>query len=108
MGKTMKTIRQIQETLPWSIAYSEAFQASPLHYKDFQHALVHVVKAAGKLAAMIDDHDHGRVVEDPNVPKYLADLVICSIRMANVAPGGKIDLQEAVEARISQKNGTPR
>lgn len=106
----MKTIKEIQDTLPWSIAYGEAFKASPVAYKDFQHALIHVVKAAGKLSALIDDMDHDRLgpFGYVDVPKYLADLVICSVRMANVAPCGKIDLQEAVEDRISQKNGTPR
>lgn len=106
----MKTIKEIQDTLPWSIAYGEAFKASPVDYKDFQHALIHIVKAAGKLSAMIDDLDHDRLgpLGCSETPKYLADLVICSIRMANVSPIGKIDLQEAVEARISQKNGVPR
>jgi hypothetical protein len=36
--------------------------------------------------------------------KYLADLVICAIRMASVAPGGPIDLERAVIRRIESKN----
>ncbi len=100
-------ILQIQNQLPWGIEYSEAFQQSPSPFKDFQHALLHVTKAGGKLAAIVEDADHGRpnLFPKQDVEKYLADLVICAMRMANTNPTGKIDLQRAVIDRLESKNG---
>lgn len=106
MTKRELTLREIQERQPWSIAYSQRFYESRIEHKDFAHALLHVQKAAGKLAAMVDDGDHGRPLEFKDAPKYLADLVNCALRMANTIPSGKIDLHEALLERIAQKNGT--
>lgn len=50
-------ILEIQERLPWGIAYGEGFKLNPTTYKDFQHAMVHVSKAAGKLWTMVEDAD---------------------------------------------------
>lgn len=99
-------ITEIQEKLPWGKFYSERFRALDLPYKDFQHALAHVAKATGKLFAMIDDADHGVEPAFPkaDVEKYLADLVICAIRAANVNPSGSFDLGAAVVRRIEDKN----
>jgi hypothetical protein len=100
-------MREMQLTLPWSVKYSRDYRANPQTHKDFAHALTHVVKAAGKLAAVIDDYDHRReTVLDPKAKDYLADLVICAMRMANTAPGGMIDLFAAVQARVIDKNFT--
>ena len=62
--------------------------------------------------ALADDMDHDReVADDPSLrernAKYVADLVVCALRCANVFPGGVIDLQRAVEDRITEKNSTP-
>lgn len=105
------TLRQLQLNLPWSIRYSRDFRASPIAHKDFAHALTHVGKAAGFLHALVDDMDHDRDVADNSAAvreraeKYIADLVICAMRMANTLPGGVLDLQRAVQHRIESKNG---
>jgi hypothetical protein len=104
-----KTIRELQSSLPWTIRYSQDFRSSPQTHKDFAHALHHVSKAAGKLHALADDMDHDReVADDPTLrerhAKYAADLVVCALRIANTFPGGVIDLQRAVEDRITTKN----
>lgn len=104
------TLRQLQTSLPWTIRYSQDFRANPQTHKDMSHALLHVVKATGKLCALADDMDHDReVADDPTLreryAKYAADLVVCALRIANEFPGGHIDLQEAVVNRIQTKNG---
>lgn len=106
----MKTLREIQTSLPWTIRYSRDYRANPQTHKDFAHAIVHVHKAAGKLSALVDDMDHDReIADDPTLRerygKYLADLVVCALRAANTFPGGVVDLQAAVEGRITEKNG---
>lgn len=109
-----RTIRQLQTNLPWSSNYSRDFLASTVKHKNLVHALSHVGKAAGKLYGLVDDMDHGLAIdEDPTLHdqfgKYVADLVICSLRIANEFPGGALDLQKAVEARIERnwkKNST--
>lgn len=106
---TDKTIRELQTMLPWTIRYSRDFRASPQPHKDFTHALLHVGKALGKLMALADDMDHDReVADDPTLrerhAKYLADLVVCALRASNMFPGGVVDLQTAVETRITTKN----
>lgn len=101
-------IRDLQQTLPWTIRYHKDFRASPVKHKDFQHAHLHVVKALGKIATIIDEAEHGgNLFERDDLEKYLADLVICAMRMANTSPGGVIDLQSAVEDRIVKKNPKP-
>lgn len=99
------TIRQLQTQLPWTVHYHHDFRASPMTHKDFAHALLHVQKASGKLAAVVNDAEHGgsEFMAD-EVDRYIADLVVCALRMANTCPGRTIDLQRAVEDRIENKN----
>lgn len=101
----MISIRQLQSKLPWTTHYHRDFRSSPMTHKDFAHALLHVHKAAGKLAAIINDAEHGGSEFKPEeVDPYIADLVICSLRMANTCPGRIIDLESAVVDRIEKKN----
>jgi hypothetical protein len=97
-------LRKLQTSLPWSVHYSRDFRANPQAHRDFAHALAHVHKAGGKLAAIVDDFDHLRETEDERAHDWLADLVICALRMANTMPGGVIDLQDAVLTRLAAKN----
>lgn len=104
-----KTIRELQSGLPWTGHYHRDFRATPMTHKDFAHGLLHVHKAGGKLAAMVNDAEHGGVewadeAVRAEVGKYLADFVICALRMANTCPDGVIDLQRAVEDRLEAKN----
>lgn len=103
------SLRSIQARLPWTIRYSQDFRLNPLTHKDFQHALIHVGKAVGKLFELCDDCDHDRNVADSKelkeqYSKYIADLVLCALRMANVFPGGVIDLEGELINRIESKN----
>lgn len=106
---TDKTIRELQTSLPWTIHYSNDFRNNPQSHKDFQHALLHVIKAFGGLATIIDQNEHkgfdfSLLENRKEVEKYIADLVICALRMANTCPDGVIDLQNIVENRIQSKN----
>jgi hypothetical protein len=108
----MATLRELQTNLPWTIRYSRDFRSSPTTHKDFAHALHHVSKAAGKLHALADDMDHDREVADDSTlrerhAKYIADLVVCALRLANTFPGGVVDLERAVVDRIETKNAAP-
>lgn len=100
-------IRTIQEKLPWGLPYAPGFKVSTIEYKDFQHTLLHVTKATGKLSAIVEDADHGRFPYFPagDVQKYCADLVICAMRLANTNPSGSFDLLGAVIHRLESKNG---
>jgi hypothetical protein len=105
----MTTIRSLQTRLPWTGHYHRDFRNSPMTHKDFGHALLHVHKAGGKLASIVNDAEHGGAFWENHatrfsVQKYLADLVICALRMANTCPEGVIDLEDAVMRRISSKN----
>ena len=100
------SLTELQKQLPWTVKYSGDFRANPQSHKDFAHALLHVTKASGKIASLIDDYDHRRESEMPHIKLegYIADLVICALRMANTFPGSSIDLQTAVECRLELKN----
>jgi hypothetical protein len=99
------TLRELQTQLPWTIHYHHDFRASPMAHKDFDHALLHVMKAVGKLAAVVNDAEHGGSdFKSGDVDPYIADLVVCALRMANTVPGRTLDLQNAVEKRIEMKN----
>jgi len=90
-------LRFLQNELPglWTDEqYSSQFRASPSQYKDFQHALNHIVKATGRLIEMVELADHGHASDTfpcADLRKYLADLVICALRAAVKAPGGAIN-----------------
>lgn len=100
-----KSLRELQANLPWTIHYHRDFRASPMAHKDFAHALLHVHKAAGKLAALVNDAEHaGCEFKPEQTDAYVADLVVCALRMANTCPGRVIDLQRAVIDRIEKKN----
>jgi hypothetical protein len=101
----MTTIRELQVSLPWTVHYHHDFRASPMSHKDFGHALLHVQKAAGKLAAVVNDAEHGGSEFKPEeVDNYIADFVVCALRMANTIPGRHLDLEKAVIDRIQTKN----
>ena len=59
--------------------------------KNFAHALLHVQKACGKLAAVVNDAEHaGSEFKADEVDCYVADLVVCALRMANTCPVGRL------------------
>lgn len=100
-------LRDLQTNLPWTIKYSTDFRSNPQAHKDFAHTVHHVVKA---VAAFVDDMDHDRALAIDFVKnreeygKYVADLVVCALRLANTFPGGTLDLESAVVNRIESKN----
>ncbi len=102
------SLEMLQAELPWGANdYNETFQKSPAIHKDFQHALVHVLKALGKLSSFAEAADHAEDVNFPydEISKYLADVVICTVRMANTKPNARVDLAKAVLDRIEEKMG---
>lgn len=105
----MGNVQRLQDGLKklWTDElYSDQFRSSPSKYKDFDHALKHVRKAAQALENMTEEADHGADSFDANaVKKYVADLMICAIRLANVSPTGALDLEDAVFDRIERKMG---
>lgn len=77
---------------------------NPSHDDQRLHAILHAVKAAGKLAMILESEGHfGRPGEPvaAEQPKYAADLVISAIRLSVVCG---FDLEEAVRARQEQRN----
>lgn len=81
------------------------FDEAAMTHKDFGHALLHVTKACGKLATVVNEAEHGGSEFKPeDVDRFVADLVVCALRMANTCPGRTIDLQRAIEDRIENKN----
>jgi hypothetical protein len=105
-------LSEIQEDLnrTWTLeSYSAEFKDMKLPYRDFDHSLKHVMKATGKLVAIVEEADHGHEssFSTQKVANYLADLVICAIRMASKHPYGEIDIEKAVMDRIREKSDTP-
>lgn len=104
-------IKAIQESLPhwWNDStYPDEFNNEPAPHRSYTHALGHAMKALGNLAALSDALDHRRMAKhganDPeadileaNAGKWLADLVICSARMAEQLG---IDLNAHTQDRI--------
>lgn len=108
-------LKRLQDELPklWTYEkYSDQFKTNPAAHRDFQHALLHAFKAAGKLLEMVEAADHADGPErgltyfpQADVEKYLADIVISALRMATKNPTGQVDLELAVVARINSKMG---
>jgi len=89
--------------------YSEEFRGSPAKDKNFRHALLHAMKAIGKLVEMPEASDHAGVnavtYSIESAEKYLADLIICAVRMASEHPLKTIDIENAVLERLAKKMG---
>lgn len=103
------TLKELQDNLPWGDSYSQEFQDNKQSHRDWNHAVLHVIKAAGKLAALGEELDHRENNphlghEETAAVHALADLVICSLRLANVFPVRPIDLESAVLTRLKEKN----
>ena len=107
----MGNLKRIQEGLKklWTDElYSEQFKSSSVKHKDFDHALKHVLKAAVRLQEMTEEADHSggsSNIDHGAVKKYVADLLISAIRLANVSPTGTVDIEKAVFDRIERKMG---
>lgn len=86
-----------------SSAYSAEFNARPDEQRDAHHATLHITKALGKVASALDDLDHGTGINVAEVRSALADIVICTGRVASRLPRHPIDLGEAVRSRIKAK-----
>lgn len=87
----------------------------------FEHVLGHVSKAAGKLHGLVGDADHLEIdeargarrrkaafmtAEEANgkaASAYIADLIICATRLAELCPSGDFDLEKAVADRMAEK-----
>jgi hypothetical protein len=73
---------------------------NPCHGSDPNHALVHMVKALGKVASALNDAEHEeRAPRAEEIDKYLADLVICAARFGY----GIVDLDAVCVARLEEK-----
>lgn len=108
----MGNIRRLQDGLKklWTDElYSEAFRSSTVVHKDFDHALKHVRKAVQALENLTEEADHSgssEPIDESTLRKYLADIVISTARLANVAPTARsVDLESAVFDRIRRKMG---
>lgn len=88
----------------------------------FEHVLGHVSKAAGKLHGLVGDADHIQEAADEagavergvafgraeaangkSASAYIADLIICAAKLAELCPSGKVDLEQAVADRMAEK-----
>lgn len=85
----------------------------------FEHALGHVSKAVGKLHGIVGDAEHickvhgggsyarsafvqAETLSNP-AHVYIADLVICAMKLAALCPSGAFDLEQAVTDRLAEK-----
>lgn len=85
--------------IPWSTDSYVELQKGDLAQS--KHAILHLIKATGRLAELIEPLDHKDGEKSPHAPfeKYLADIVICAARIANLVP---IDLEAAVLTRLAR------
>jgi hypothetical protein len=88
--------------------YPDSFNTEVSEHRHFTHAMTHAMKALGRISGVVDDWDHQRMQkwagvkvapDEGEIWRWLADLVICSLRMAQQQ---QIDLESAVERRIEQ------
>jgi len=89
--------------------YSPEWKRRECPYKDFDHALKHILKAAVALQNMTEEADHAGMTGVFFGPfryqanKYLADIVISVVRAALTHPAGAVDLEKVVRERVLDK-----
>ena len=100
------SLRHLQAHLPWTIPYSEELEESadrnPL--RRVGHDVLHVMKSLGRIAAEVENADHGRPrkLTGDAMAKEVADLVICALHIAKLEG---FDLQDAVVLNSEARNG---
>jgi hypothetical protein len=103
------TIAHLQKHLPWTLPYSHEFNRSQDDegHRFAAHDVMHILKSLGKVAAMCEDIDHGRILiaNRQNVADPIADLVICALHMAKTCPLGAFDLEAIVVEKLEKRNG---
>ena len=97
-------IKELQEKLPWTVPYSEAFEQSMDETSYFRHAMLHIGKSTGLINEYLESYDHRPSQPAISLHHQVADLVICALRMANTCPGGKFDLEKTIIRRLETKN----
>lgn len=83
---------------------SNVLWSNPSQDDQRTHAILHAVKAAGKLAGILEEEGHGTISDYDSrrlEQKYAADLVISAIRLADVVG---FSLERAVIDRQHEKN----
>lgn len=102
--KKQFNLGELQADLPWGAhGYSEQHEARTDAGRDFDHSYGHAIKAMGKLfTAATDALAHRGGVDQTEAGEALADVIWNALRMANVMPGGAIDVEQALHRRFSQ------
>ncbi len=98
-------LRRLQDLAPWTDLWSEDYKNDPRPYKDFEHCLTNMAQLVGKLLFMCEREDHygenrprGQgIIDNEEIKRSLAWLLMTSMKAANVSPLGKVDLAEFVE-----------
>lgn len=103
----LMTLADVQREIQarWgSSTYGEDFLARKDPQRNAHHAHLHITKALGKIASMLDDLDHGSETDNTvAMENALADVVICASRVASSWPTGALNLADAVLRRIIDK-----
>lgn len=104
------TIEDAQRLQPWTVPHrwdslpTQGYEARELCAR---HNVFHVMKTAGKLAAVFETVDHGRAgtcVSDEHVDKIrdmAADLMSEALRFANLYG---FDIEAELRRRVAEKN----
>lgn len=99
------SLRHLQQHLPWTIPYSEEFQASADKnaQRRIGHDVLHVMKSLGRIAADVEaaDHERPRKLIGDSFAKEVADLVICALHIARLEG---FDLHDAVVTNSEARN----
>lgn len=102
----LKLLQERLQILWTNEQYSPIFNGYGALHRDFDHALKHVIKPAIKLQNMCEEADHvggGLAWSQPEIEKYLADVIISAVRAARTSPKGPVDLEKAIRERIRSK-----
>jgi hypothetical protein len=95
-------LRSLQANLPWTVPYSNAVKHSDDPVVLQKHALLHLVKAMGRLSSHYEKVDHSKApLFDDDVKVEVANLVIGALRLANLEG---FDLQDYVLKQLEEKN----
>ncbi len=103
-----QTLPEIQASTMWGAhGYGKHFEAETTPWRDTRHAAQHVSMHGGDLLRCIDQLEHTDESTRAEAEKRVADVFICLVRVANTWPGGAIDIQAAVRARLAGKGLDP-
>ena len=103
------SIKDLQESMPWTNIWSEEFLNDSRSYSKFAHCMMNIVAKAGDIIQRIElsDHygeDYSLGLNSHKDATALAIIIMSALKAANVYPNEKLDMETYINRDLVRRN----